>query len=101
MWKLFIVLCLTACFGCGSGVPGPKPVTGTPRADPSLSEILKIIVETGEVTGETHIEEAIEKLRTTDATKAKDLENEYGRLTHLEEPDEIKQQANRMLTKFK
>lgn len=101
MSRILIVLSLLLCSGCGSGVPKPVAATGAPIPDPSAQEILAEISKTGEVTGETHIEEAIEKIRATDPNKAKDLQRDYGILCNLEEPEEIMQQAKKMQGKFK
>lgn len=101
MSRTLVLLSLLLCAGCGSGVPKPVRATGTPIPEPSAKEILAEIAKTGELSGETHIEEEIEKIRTTDPNKAADLHRDYSFLSRLEEPDAIKQQANKMLGKFK
>ncbi len=101
MSRTIVLLCLLLCAGCGSGVPKPVRVTGTPIPEPSAKEILAEIVKTGELSGETHIEEEIEKIRATDPNKAADLHRDYNVLSRLDEPDAIKHQANKMLAKFK
>jgi hypothetical protein len=67
---------------------------------PSAKAILAEIAKTGELSGETHIEEEIEKIRSTDPSKAADLQRDYNQLSRLEEPDAIKLQANRLMGKF-
>ena len=100
MSRTVVLLCLLLCAGCGSGVPRPVAATGTPVPAPSAKQILAEIAKTGELSGETHIEEEIEKIRATDPSKAADLQREYNFLSRLEEQDAIKQQANKLMAKF-
>ena len=101
MSRVLVLLSVLLCSGCGGGVPKPVVVTGTPAPPTSAREILDEIARTGELSGETHIEEEIEKIRATDPNKAKDLHKDYGVLNHLDEPEAIKQQAKKMLAKLK
>lgn len=101
MSRFLVLLSALLCAGCGSGVPKPVPVTGTPVPPASAREILDEIAKTGVLSGETHIEEEIEKLRATDSNKAKELHKDYGVLNQLDEPEAIKQQAKKMLAKVK
>ncbi len=101
MSRVMVLLSVLLCAGCGGGVPKPVPVTGTPAPPATAREILDEIAKTGVLSGETHIEEEIEKIRATDPNKAKDLHKDYGVLSNLEEPDAIKQQAKKMLAKVK
>jgi len=100
MSRAVVLLCLLLFAGCGSDVPKPIAVTGTPAPPPSAKEILAEIAKSGELTGETHIEEEIEKIRATNPNKAADLQREYNNLSRLEEPEAIKRQASRLMGRF-
>ncbi len=98
MWRPCFVLMALVCCGCSSP---PVDEDESQVAAPSAKVILAEIARTGELSGETHIEEEIEKVRATDPKRAADLAKEYVRLTNLEDPDQLIQQAQRMLAMFK
>lgn len=98
MWRLFLVLIALALSGCGAA---PVEEDESQVVGPSAKVVLSEIIRTGELSGETSIEEEIDKIRATDPKRATDLAKEYARLINLEESDQIIQQAQRMLAMFK
>lgn len=99
MWRMSLIVIALFSFGCGSPPAAVEDAAEGPT--PTAREILTEIAKTGVLSGETHIEEEIEKIRATDPNRASNLGKEYDRLTTFEEVDEIKQQAQRMLELFK
>ena len=99
MRRTFLLVIVLVCLGCSS----PVPVDDAPddSSGPSAKEILAEIASTGELSGEAHVEEEIEKLRATDPKLAGELQKEFAKLSNLEEPGQIKRQAQKLMKMLK
>ena len=99
MWRTYLLWMTLLGFGCSS--PLPDESVSDSSVGPSAKEILTEIAKTGELSGETHVEEEIEKIRATDPKHAGELQKEFGKLSNLEEPGQIKRQAQKLIKMFK
>lgn len=100
MAMLRTLLILMTLVGCGCSSPRPDEEVPDNPGGPSAKEILTEIAKTGELSGETHIEEEIEKIRATNPKHAGELLKEFGKLSNLDEPGQIKRQAQKMISMF-
>lgn len=82
--------------GCGSDLPKPQSVD--PAPPPTLKQLLTEVTESGAVeSGGAEIEAEIEKLKSTNEAKAKQLSEDFKKLQTLPDEEAVKALAKKMV----